>query len=760
MSTPFASKLFENPTNNIDGWDEWDWVDNNNATTATKEQAQYNQHPPQATYSPSTNVQAPVIDNHTMNHFSPVAQMPPPTLDQFSPPTQFAPMQPNNNHISNAYHQDVHAAQYQDASFVNNNNQSANNFVQPTIPNYHQPTNTLNFTQGQNHETVTPQSPPIPPRTPFSEPAVFEQPSFQNVTMESPMAVQSAHVQSPSFASPVESSTASVPVFSSSSTLPPVLPPPSLNQSPFANTNPFKKVGPHAHRTPPPPPVLAAAPAPVPEVFHQQPRPTHLQDNSESITHNDRNEYLQTGHLSGEGENSAMFAGVDTLAQYSSSEGNGDSLPPPGLSRLVLGEPETNEVNNSQPPPGLDRLVTGIEISQADINLDRQADGQDNAGTTVSQLIRSNSQFSSVQSQPTTPLQPVESPNYEIDSNEPILESDRNQYLVAGENVIDNTNVAATATIVPNTNIERVVTGLENVENQDLTLPTSSGYGCRDLDMDGENIEDQQQQQQQKQKQPQQKQPKQQQPQPPQQPIQQQAQNRFNANTQPPVDTVEDADKPSNHNQKNQSNLSSGNESEREKAYQSRKGPTSKRSDERRKKRDETRYDSDDTDHSIRERRRPKESERYEKERGYRGRSMDVDENDSRSYRDRSEKQYRGEKHHRPPSRDEEDRYERYRYTEGRSNRDNKYRYETDGSHYEKDDPRYERNRRRGDRDARDYGRYRGEDRYYKSKDFERESRDDRGSIIDMFIRKLKTHLIFIYFRALSWPRRKIFRSR
>lgn len=73
------------------------------------------------------------------------------------------------------------------------------------------------------------------------------------------------------------------------------------------------------------------------------------------------------------------------------------------------------------------------------------------------------------------------------------------------------------------------------------------------------------------------------------------------------------------------------------------------------------------------------------------------------------------------------------RYGDGRTHRDNKHRYEPDASHFDKEDSRYDRNRRRndrerGDRERDNYGRYR-DDRYYKSKDFDRETRDDRGII-------------------------------
>lgn len=634
MSAPFASKLFENSNTNADGWDEWDWVDNNNTTNAQKgqQQTQFIPQPTQPVGFAAHNIQAQVTTADTAaNYFNQANQITPPTIDHVPQLVsanigQYPTTLPNNNHINNAsgFFQDNNY-QHQ-ATFVNNNQSANNNFVQSATPSYqhiHSP-NPVGFMQVESHEAAVP---PVPPaRTPQTEyPAVDQnQPQSSKLELAAPPLVEPPNASG-------------VPVFSNN-TLPPVLPPPALNQSPFANTNPFKRVGSHAHRTPPPPPVLSAptVAAQPPEIFNNPPQQApHTQDTNDSITHNDRNEYLQTGHLSEDGENSVIAPITDTQNQYSSSEGNGDSLPPPGLSRLVLGEQETNESNNIQPPPGLDRLVTGTEINQSDINLERQADGQDNADTTAPPvIIRSSSQFSSVQTHSSS-SHAIESPSYENDSYEPISESDRNQYLVAGENVVDNTNATASAQIIPNANIQRVVTGLENVENQEILLPKSQ----RELDMDGENVEDQQQQQ---------------------------TQNRFGNTTKAlsQADSAEDIDTSGNYNQKVQSNPSTGDDSDREKAYYNRnKGQSNKRIDERRKKRDDSRYETEDTDHSIRDKRRFKESDRYaEKERGHRGRSADIDENDSRAYRDRGEKPYRGEKQYRPPSRDDEDRYEgRYR---------------------------------------------------------------------------------------------------
>ncbi|XP_055309388.1 protein transport protein Sec16A-like isoform X3 [Sitodiplosis mosellana] len=695
MSTPFASKLFENSSNNTDGWDEWDWVDNNNSSSAKgQQQAQFISQPVQIGFA-AQNIQAQVSDNGP-NYLGPSNQIPPPTIDQFTATL------PNNNQINNAsgFYQDDNF-QFQ-ASFVNNIQSANNNFVQsatPSIQHVHSSSNSVGFMQIEGHETTITPVPVLTP--PTGNPAIDQ--NIQNVPLNAKseigmVIVASAQIQNPPAATLLESNNApSVPVFSNN-LLPPVLPPPAFDQSPFANTNPFKRVGSHAHRTPPPPPVLTASstgPIPTAEIFNN---PLHSPDTNDPITHNDRNEYLQTGHLSGDGEINVLTSTVDTQTLYSSSDGNGDSLPPPGLSRFVLGEQETNESNNIQPPPGLDRLVTGTEINQSDINMERQADGQDNADATVPPPVisRNNSQFSSVQAHPSasnlSSSHSIESQSYENDNFEPISESDRNQYLVAGENIVDNT---ASAKIISNANIQRVVTGLENVENQDISLPKNQ----RELDMDGENIEDQQQQQ-------------------------QQTQSRLGntTNTLSHTDSVEDLDTSGNYNQKFQSNASTGDDSDRDKAYYNRnKGQSNKRVDERRKKRDDLRYETEDTDHSNREKRHPKDSDRYtEKERGHRGRNVDIDDDDSRTYR-------RGEKQYRPPSRDDEDRYEgRYRYGDGRSHRENRYRYETDGSHYEKKDSRYDRNQRFNDREREDnYGRYR-DDRYYKSKEYDRESRDER----------------------------------
>lgn len=85
-------------------------------------------------------------------------------------------------------------------------------------------------------------------------------------------------------------------------------------------------------------------------------------DNNEVAPMNDRNQYLETGQLSDE----------NTNMQHE----NPDTLPPPGLRRMVLGQIEQNEssatVTNDnfgdEPPPGLSRMVLGQTESNSSLS--------------------------------------------------------------------------------------------------------------------------------------------------------------------------------------------------------------------------------------------------------------------------------------------------------------------------------------------------------------------------------------------------------
>lgn len=81
-------------------------------------------------------------------------------------------------------------------------------------------------------------------------------------------------------------------------------------------------------------------------------------ENNEVAPMNDRNQYLETGQLSDESTNLQV---------------DNDTLPPPGLRRMVLGQIEQNEntVQNTsdEPPPGLSRMVLGqTESNSSSVN--------------------------------------------------------------------------------------------------------------------------------------------------------------------------------------------------------------------------------------------------------------------------------------------------------------------------------------------------------------------------------------------------------
>lgn len=108
--------------------------------------------------------------------------------------------------------------------------------------------------------------------------------------------------------------------------------------------------------------------------FRHMPVSQQVPDNLEVAPRNDRNEYLQTAHLSSGdyGENTDFSRGV----------------PPPGLRRMVVGqqEPEYNQnlnISGDEPPPGLARMVPGQQTEAenayhqtGDNYLDRHIDGQ------------------------------------------------------------------------------------------------------------------------------------------------------------------------------------------------------------------------------------------------------------------------------------------------------------------------------------------------------------------------------------------------
>lgn len=225
---------------------------------------------------------------------------------------------------------------------------------------------------------------------------------------------------------------------SSTMSLPPTNFPSSSSQNPFKSAAPFShkniakipSVNPQTQTfVPPNPSQNLTSPAAVNKVVHQDrlsatfganlettpdnserpdqpqvtsyrsmPIPSQVPDNMEIAPQNDRNEYLQTAHLSS--------------GDYGENTDFSRNLPPPGLRRMGVGQQEVEYTQNlnisgDEPPPGLARMVPGQHTetdnsyNQApDDYLDRQIDGQptDSSGRPYRQA--DGQQTSDIYSQP------------------------------------------------------------------------------------------------------------------------------------------------------------------------------------------------------------------------------------------------------------------------------------------------------------------------------------------------------------------------
>lgn len=616
----------------------------------------------------------------------------------------------------------------------------------------------------------------------LAPPQEFAQPEPQSLPEQSPQVFNAlAHAPraslsgngspAPSSMAPPPSGVPLVPTIPITNTSAPLLPP-SLNQSPYAHTNPFKRVGQLSHKSSPSPAVMfvtntevqpqlppqmtsmprpstASTPASLHEpahvdnvdvtsTDHSAIVPLHASMNSyEHAPHNDRNQYLQTGHLSEEGGSGhTIETSIHTEHPLDNAESTVDNLPPPGLSRYVLGEPEFNHsAPSNEPPPGLDRMIPGTDLTApTTLNLERQADGEDTSSPTNVVPVRQVVHFSTL-------TQPESYGHVAHPINEHSV-SDRNQYLVPGG------SEEVPAIVATNPNIERVVTGLENDSSNSQHAPFVVEQ-LRDLDVDGENLDDDTAQTQARHVVHQQQPPAERE-----EPIEgantldiiqtAQLQPTPAAGNLTDADSIEALDTVGN-TRKHHSNNSTGNDdSDKEKPAYNARGLSARRTEERPRKRgerNETRYETEDTDYSTRDRRKPRDNrdrnDRGDVERD-RNRTKDRTDDEGRSYRrgergDREEIERvdRGERSERG------DRGDRDRYRDGDRERNDKYgrdrergyrddyrdsRYETDGSRYETEDSRFDRSlRRRGERD-RD-GKYREDrgDRRYRRGERDRE---------------------------------------
>ncbi|XP_065364026.1 uncharacterized protein Sec16 isoform X2 [Calliphora vicina] len=533
------------PTGTVDGWGDWDWNDNSNTSagappapvvesTQIKADLQPPVNQPQANYNTSIiadsfssqnnnndswNWEAKENEQHVNNNM----QKEPPKLDNVTQPQ-------NDNWSWNANANDSEKLQQQvpapgptaneqhndnwNWQSTNENQQHVANAAKPAPP---PPTEFASSNTAENHNYNTnaaannipntvfvTQAKPVtlPPRqyasppggnTPVSEnppeTALMPPQGFQNieeVVASRPAAVVSPPLPPPNVATPPLTNVA-----------PPAGMPPAASSA----GNPFKRSGvaqhhratgllatatppavmqqqatfvaPAVFNMPPPPPADFANPGSV-TLLEPDNNELPSQENQEVLTPNltlpnaatlptapitlpntpasqsvpppndERNQYLQTSHLS---EN----------AEEQQPEADG-LLPPPGLSRLVLGEPEL-EASQQRMVMGTESNNTDNAVTQAAaMHLEeRHADGEDTASENAMPVISSAGQGAA----PTAST----------------LSSDRNLYLVPGESNHETNNQP-----------QRVVTGVELAEQ-------------REIEMDGENLEDEQIQQQQQQQQ-------------------------------------------------------------------------------------------------------------------------------------------------------------------------------------------------------------------------------------------------------------------
>ncbi|KAL0850655.1 hypothetical protein ABMA28_012407 [Loxostege sticticalis] len=259
--------------------------------------------------------------------------------------------------------------------------------------------------------------PPPPSMSPanFPPPGPLNQPALSS----SAHAVSGVPSQAPGLLPPPSSSSSSLPPPSSTSSLPP----PSSFPPPMSSQNPFKHAGPFSHKTlsnkvsgnpspmqPFPPQPNLTSPSVVNKVsqhnrvpvgfganlettpdnserpdqpqvapFRPMPVAPQVPDNLEVAPRNDRNEYLQTAHLSS--------------GDYGENTDFSRNAPPPGLRRMVVGQQESEYSQNmnltsDEPPPGLARMVPGQQTESEsaynqpnDNYMDRHIDGGPIDGT-------------------------------------------------------------------------------------------------------------------------------------------------------------------------------------------------------------------------------------------------------------------------------------------------------------------------------------------------------------------------------------------
>lgn len=402
-------------------------------------------------------------------------------------------------------------------------------------------------------------------------------------------------------------------------------------------------------------------------------------ENVEVAPNNDRNKYLQTSHLSEEGYN--------TVKRELTTEIN-DNPPPPGLSRLVLGQPENDNINRNfvyEPPEGLDRMIPGTDLSYSNnFNLNRQADGQVSSLQPINQTVQ---------------IPPMANINT----------TDRNLYLVPGESDIQSQRV--------------VLPGVDNVKTSAFQAPPAplalnvesmmSDFTVndqhREVIMDGENLDDNDKLNEIASRN---------------EPIE--GANNSDANIQLNSSSA-DINTTIDTNKKDFSLASSCEDSDRDRMLYK---TGQNMDDKKRKFKNKERYETEDTDYSDRDRRIYKDEKIREKDSHGK---LEKEQRDSKE-KERSGLKSRDRREPKDKDKYRESKYDRYRERDRDrdQDRDRDARYETDGSRYEtessrkydKDDKRYSTRDEYWRRNDDDYRRDDKDRRYKRERDDRNPHRD------------------------------------
>lgn len=197
----------------------------------------------------------------------------------------------------------------------------------------------------------------------------------------------------------------------------------------------------------------------------------------------DRHNYLVTGQLSQE---IPAFNSNQLNQQHQQEnavqESFNDNQIPPGLSRMVVGEPENNQQQVQQPipseilPPRSNRMVTGTEMTPASfMNYQRQADGEVSHEPSIQ---RPMPVFNPVPPPPMQRDEEQHQQNFNI--------SDRNLYLVAGESEAGNSQRVITG-VESNAPMNIIMNPLQNlhIEDDEDFVNISVTNMTRNVDGDG-----------------------------------------------------------------------------------------------------------------------------------------------------------------------------------------------------------------------------------------------------------------------------------